>query len=112
MNPEDPQRFLKCPQTLKEWAAYYGGEERYKFWLTPNDQTPAWLRGSVPAAQTATVVGTGTTPGGSPYTPSGMDEFARATTTSHDEAQAMQTSGTNFSTLKDTLLSSAKKPGE
>ena len=58
IDPEDPQRFLKCPQTLKEWAAYYGGEERYKFWLTPNDNTPAWLRSSwvgapTPAPQTA-----------------------------------------------------------
>jgi len=34
-NPEDPARFLYCPETLVEWADYYGSEERAKFWLTP-----------------------------------------------------------------------------
>jgi hypothetical protein len=34
-NPEAPDRFLYCPETLIEWADYYSGEERAKFWLTP-----------------------------------------------------------------------------
>lgn len=32
---EDPQRYLKCNTTLIDWATYFSGEERYKFWLTP-----------------------------------------------------------------------------
>lgn len=29
----DPNRFYFCPQTLVDWADYYSGEERAKFWL-------------------------------------------------------------------------------
>ena len=48
-NPEDPNRFLYCPQTLDEWAEYYGGEERISHWLggdsSPVNSTtppPSW----------------------------------------------------------------------
>lgn len=34
-NEQDPERFLFCPETLPQWAEYYSGEERAKFWLTP-----------------------------------------------------------------------------
>ena len=34
---DDPERFLYCPQTLKEWAENYCGEERVKFWLEKQD---------------------------------------------------------------------------
>jgi len=30
---DDPKRFLYCPQTLEEWAEYYSGEERARYWL-------------------------------------------------------------------------------
>ena len=79
----DPERFLKCTTTLRDYAEYFSGEERYKFWLAPKD---------------------GTTPGG-------MDEYHPATTSNpggDDEAQAAAPSGTNFSSLKDTLLRNAK----
>ena len=84
-SPDDPDRFLKCTQgqTLEDWAEYFSGEDRYKFWLTPKDGQPA-------------------------HTPSGRDEFVAATTHNPDEAQAQQATGTSFSSLKDTLLKNAK----
>ena len=30
---KDPERFLYPPQTLGEWAEYYSGEDRARFWL-------------------------------------------------------------------------------
>ena len=30
---DDATRFLYCPQTLEEWAEYYSGEERARYWL-------------------------------------------------------------------------------
>lgn len=82
---DDPERFLKCTSTLQDYAEYFSGEERYKFWLAPKDGTTT--------------------------TPSGMDEYHPATTSNpvgEDEAQAAAPSGTNFSSLKDTLLRNAK----
>lgn len=65
-NKEDPDRFLKCSMTLMQWATYFGGEERFKHWLTPDG-------GSTP------------TPNGG----SGLNEFHRDTTSNPgDEAQA------------------------
>lgn len=56
---EDPQRFLFCPQTLIEWADYYSGEDRAKFWLTPKQPeattSPAW--GQPAAGGYATIAG-------------------------------------------------------
>ena len=76
----DPDRFLKCPQTLQQWAEYFSGEERHKFWLSPKD-------GSAPTG--------------------GTGEFASATTSNPaDEAQSV--TGTSFSSLKQTLLKNAK----
>lgn len=90
----DPQRFLKCPQTLQEWAQYFSGEERYKFWLTPDDETPAWLRAGATLASSASTEGLG--------------EFHRDTT-HNDEAQASAPAGTSFGSIRDTLLNSNKK---
>jgi hypothetical protein len=45
-NPEDPNRFGYCPETLLEWVEYYSSEERAKFWLTPK-------AGAAPPAQPA-----------------------------------------------------------
>lgn len=83
----DADRFLKCPQTVLEWANYFSSEDRYKHWLTADGATPT------PAP-----------------TPSGLDEFAKDTTR-NDEAQAavMPPSGTKFSTLRETLLKPDKK---
>lgn len=33
----DPNRYLNCPQTLHQWAEYYGGEERVKYFLSPGE---------------------------------------------------------------------------
>lgn len=45
-NNDDPNRFLYCPQTLAEWEAYYGGEERIQHWLggmgTGQTQQQGW----------------------------------------------------------------------
>jgi len=86
-NPDDPQRFLKCPMTTLEWAEYFAGEERYRFWLTPEGGQPA-------------------------YEASGNDEFHPATTT-NDEAQAAAPvtpapSSTSFATLQEQLIQAAK----
>lgn len=92
-NKDDPQANLKCPQTLKEWAEYFSGEERYKFWLTPDDETPAWLRGGASLASSS----------------SGLDEFKAETTHNPaDEAQASAPAATSFGSLKDELLGKNK----
>lgn len=78
---EDSSRFLKCPMTIHQWAAYYSGEERYKHWLTPKNGAD---------------------------NSSGLGEF-HSSTTHNDEAQAQQTSGTAFSSLQATLLKNAPK---
>ena len=78
-NPEDPQRLLKCPMTLPEWAEYFSGEERYAHWLTPDGQDG----------------------GHQPYAPPPGDE-AQAQV-------SKPVSGTAFATLQDELLSAAKK---
>lgn len=51
----DPNRFYFCPQTLVDWADYYSGEERAKFWLvrTPQQGMP----GAMPMQQPPTVAG-------------------------------------------------------
>jgi len=53
---EDPQRYLYCPQTLHEWAEYYAGEERVKYFLTGSSDAPAAARpaDSADEAQSAT----------------------------------------------------------
>jgi hypothetical protein len=86
-DPNDEQRFLKCPQTTKGWAQYFSGEERYRRYLAPNAAAPS-----------------------SSATSGGLGEFHPATTANPvaDEAQAMATSGTTFDSLADTLLKKAK----
>lgn len=32
-NAEDPERFLRCPQTIQDWVKYYGSEDRIRYWL-------------------------------------------------------------------------------
>jgi hypothetical protein len=87
-NSEDPERFMKCPKTTLDWAQEYSGEERYKFWLTPDSAESA----AVPAPPATAPV----TAGG------GLGEFAQSTTSNPDEAQAAPV--TNFSSLAETLL--------
>jgi hypothetical protein len=86
-NANDPKRFLKCPMTTLEWATYFSGEERYRFWLTPEGSGP-------PSSE-----------------PSGIGEFHPATTSNPahiaDEAQA--TNSTMFATLQQTLIEAADK---
>ena len=75
----DPDRFLFCPQTLHDWAKNYASEERVKYWLAPKE--------------------------GGTTEPSGMDEFASATTSnSGDEAQVVTPQSTDFGSLKERLL--------
>ena len=74
----DPDRFLFCPQTLHDWAKNYASEERVKYWLAPKEGSAE---------------------------PSGMDEFASATTSnSGDEAQVVTPQSTDFGSLKERLL--------
>jgi hypothetical protein len=80
-DPNDEQRFLKCPQTTHEWAAYFSGEERHQHWLVPDLGTTS--------------------------SPAGGQGFAGAA----DEAQSgppAPASGTQFETLADTLLKKAR----
>lgn len=81
-DPNDEQRFLKCPKTTKEWAKDFSSEERHKRLLVGT--------GSTPAATTP--------PGGG---------LASASAQA-DEAQAMASSGTTFSSLTETLLNKAR----
>jgi hypothetical protein len=84
-DPNDEQRFLKCPQTTEQWAEYFSSEDRHRRYLgTEGTPTPA--------------------PSG------GLGEFHQATTSNPpaDEAQAMRASGTTFDSLADTLLKKAK----
>lgn len=103
-NPEDPERFLKCPQTLTQWAEYFSGEERFKHWLTPggspnNKQqaTPAQPQQPSYSPQPQTVM--------DPM--HGASEFHPATTHNTPEI-AQQTTGTSFSSFKDDLLKKAQ----
>lgn len=41
LGPDHPERFLFCPQTLQEWAEYFGSEERVKHFLVGDHQAPA-----------------------------------------------------------------------
>lgn len=95
---EDPDRFLKCPQTLPQWAEYFSSEDRYKHWLAPKDGTvvPAPASYSPPAALT-------TSSGGSGAAWAGDNSDVTAT------AQAPSTEFSSFKTnFKDQLLKSAK----
>jgi hypothetical protein len=92
----DPDRFLKCPQTLTQWAQYFSSEDRFKHWLVP-DNAPAAPSYSPPS----TLGVSGTNP-----------LLAEA-----DEAQAgpppatpiaQPVTGTSFSSFKDSILSQAK----
>ena len=51
-NPEDPERYLNCPQTIKEWVEYYGSEDRIKHWLGVED-TPMVSASPADEAQAA-----------------------------------------------------------
>jgi hypothetical protein len=130
-NAEDPDRFLKCPQTCPEWAQYYSSEDRYKFWLVPDGSTG---RGATNPTTSQTSKGLDFSRLGqpavvpsappSPGAPLGsLGEFHKDTTSNPastaDEAQvpqqpsAMPTSGEQFahlkSTLSETLLRSAEE---
>ena len=52
-NAEDPDRFLFCPQTIDEWQAYYGSEERIKHFLGSDEDSPVVPSLSGPAADEA-----------------------------------------------------------
>lgn len=49
LTPESPDRFLYCPQTLMEWAEYYSGEDRVKFFLGDAKAEAAPAHASTPA---------------------------------------------------------------
>lgn len=89
----DPERFLKCPQTLTQWAEYFGSEDRYKFWLTPDGSTPA----------------------GPSYSPSSKPSTPQTNPLQDgDEAQsgpaptAAPVTGTSFSSFKENIINKAK----
>lgn len=72
----DPDRYLYCPQTIRQWAEGYAGEDRVKYWLAPKEGQSL----------------------------SGLNEFHPATTSNPDEAQAAVPSGTEFDSLRERLL--------
>lgn len=111
----DPERFLFCPQTLEEWADYYSGEERAKFWLAPKQgaavpssfgapgqfagyttitapppqqQAPSFVQPSAPPFQP-------TPPAQQTPGPWGSNE---------DEAQAVPSGNTNWADLQSKLM--------
>ena len=45
----DPNRYLNCPQTLHQWAEYYGSEDRVKYFLTAGDDSAAKKAAAAPA---------------------------------------------------------------
>lgn len=83
------QRFLFCPQTLLEWAENESSEDKAKYWLT----------GESDKAETP------------PQT--GFAEYKKETTSNPapvaDEAQVVAPTGTNFASLRDTLLSNTNQ---
>ncbi len=42
-NPEDPDRYLKCPWTIQEWVSFYSSEERIKSLLGGSSVTTQTL---------------------------------------------------------------------
>lgn len=75
----DPHRYLNCPQTLHEWAEYYGGEERVKYFLVDNKDDSATAPTTNGNGNGAAIVG--------------------------DEAQAVVPENTEFgASLRDLLL--------
>ena len=125
---QDPQRFLKCPQTLTQWAENFSGEDRFKFWLTPEGGVAPQQASfspktttTMPNPLTTTVsgpVGAAVLGGSTAVHPalqkgwSGdgsdpMSEF-HASTTQNPPEVAKQTTGTNFSSFKEELLRQAK----
>jgi len=102
---KDPDRFLFCPQTLPEWAEYYGGEERVKFFLTGQSSQQQTQQTQKPATTSAAAT---PSTNGAQHTPSGVDEFHKDTTHNpepeSDEAQAVSPpSTTDFSALRNRL---------
>lgn len=95
-NKDDPDRFLKCPMTVTQWAAYFSGEERYAHWLTPDSGTTTITSASPTGVATA---------GG------GLGEFAQGTTSNPggDEAQASVPANSQFASLRASLIEDAKK---
>lgn len=82
VDKDSPDRFLMCSQTLKSWTDQFSSEDRYKFWLTPDENTPPELLrgGPAPAAQSsAPAVSTdpwSASHDDTPAPPAGGDEFA------------------------------------
>lgn len=115
---EDPQRFLKCPQTLNQWAEYYAGEDRFKYWLTPGEgaDAPDKQKNSKPATSvpTYTQVPIQQVPQTTTPTPAVVDPDnpQSAPTPISDLGMGQQSNpapaSTNFSSFKDDLISQAK----
>lgn len=86
----DPQRFLYCPQTLAEWADYYGGEDRVKFWL----ESKGASGGSFPAQAAA-----------APVVQAPATQAAPWASHAPDEPQAQQPpTNTDFADLRSRLM--------
>jgi hypothetical protein len=94
-NAEDPDRSLKCPMTLMEWAVYHSSEEYYAKWLTPKDAQASNTPTSPPTGGTNTL------------SSSGLGEF-KASTTSNPADEAQATSG-SFASLRQNLIDNAQK---
>lgn len=101
---EDPDRYLYCPQTLAQWADHFSSEDRYKFWLTPDEKTPPELLRE-PGGQFSAPAPSGspweTTPAAQPVAPS-SDPWS----STPEEPTA---SPASFDNVRDQLLARHKK---
>lgn len=89
-NKEDPERFMYCPKTLKEWFEDYGSEDRIKHFLvgSPQAQTQQQMAAQGPPPAWAQPPNPWDTPGQAPAAPApngpaaaaGIGEFHPATT--------------------------------
>jgi hypothetical protein len=105
-NNEDPDRFLKCPQTLIEWAEYFASEERFKYWLSPDPAKPATKAPTYSAAEA------GTNPLTQPQTLLAPDDTPGPSETQAAAAPTGQPASTNFSSFSQQLLNKAKAQGQ
>jgi hypothetical protein len=108
-NKDDANRYLYCPQTLKEWSDYYGGEERIKHHLVGD----APVQGVAPdfAGPQASSGSWGPVPTAGAQDPvlgGGLGEFHPATTHNPDPASVPSVQpdqSAEFATLKGRLRS-------
>jgi hypothetical protein len=117
---DDPQRFLKCPQTLNQWAEYYAGEDRFKYWLTPGEGADAPdKKKDKPAAQVPTYTAMPTqqapaqplptaAPLVDPANPQTVPTTQISDLGANQQVSTPAPASTNFTSFKDDLIAQAQ----